>query len=91
MSSDSGLGENSNAPMNDIAASPSYPEERLAGLDPAALIDLMLGDEDRVPRNVIDACARRGDAMVAALHDLAGRTWPEQETHGAWRPRLHAA
>lgn len=77
-------------PTNDVAALPSYPEERLAGLEPAALIDLMLGDEDRVPRGVIDACARRGDAMVAALQDLAERPWPDEEPSGAWWLRLHA-
>ena len=43
--------------QRDPAALPSYPEDFLAGLDPAALVDLMLRDEDRVPRNVIDACA----------------------------------
>ena len=78
------------ASVNDIASLPSYSEERLAGLEPAALIDLMLADEDRVPRRVIDACARRGDEMVAALESLAECPWAERETHGAWWLRLHA-
>jgi hypothetical protein len=76
--------------VSGIAALPLYPEERLAALEPAALIDLMLADEDRVPRAVIDACARRGDEMAAALQDLAERPWAEPETHGAWWLRLHA-
>jgi len=76
--------------MSDMAALPSYAEEHLAGLEPAALIDLMRGDEDRVPRAVIDTCARRGDAMAAALQDLAARSWAEREAPGAWWLRLHA-
>lgn len=76
--------------MNEITALPSYPGERLAGLEPAALIVLMRGDEDRVPRGVIDACAHRGDEMVAALQELIERPWADREAPGAWWLRLHA-
>jgi hypothetical protein len=42
-------------PMNDTAALPSYSEKRLGGLDPAALIELMLCNEDRLPRGLSEA------------------------------------
>jgi SEC-C motif len=77
-------------PIRDIAPLPSYAEEYLAGLDPAALIELMTGDEDRVPRSVIDVCARRGEKMAAALKDLVERPWLRPESTGAWWLKLHA-
>lgn len=76
--------------MSDLSSLPSYPEDHLAGLEPAALIGLMRADEDRVPRAVIDACARRADVMAATLQHLVERPWPEKEAHGAWWLRLHA-
>lgn len=72
-------------------ALPAYAPEYLAGLSPAALIDLMIGDADRVPRNVIDECANRGGDMIAALEDLVTRPWTEEEAAGAWWLKLHAA
>ncbi|MFV9614475.1 MAG: hypothetical protein ACNYZG_00885 [Gammaproteobacteria bacterium] len=39
---------------------PRYDNETLAACTPAELIENMIRDEDRVPRNVIDECARRG-------------------------------
>ena len=71
-------------------ALPAYTGEYLATLSPAALIDLMIGDEDRVPRGVIDECASRGDEMTAALEDLAAQPWLDDEAPGAWWLNLHA-
>ena len=72
-------------------ALPAHSEEHLARLDPAALIDLMIALEDRVPRNAIDAAARLGDSMVAALqHRLAG-PWERSDELGEWWLELHAA
>ncbi|HLX28012.1 MAG TPA: SEC-C metal-binding domain-containing protein [Casimicrobiaceae bacterium] len=72
-------------------ALPAYSEEHLARLDPAALIDLMIADEDRVPRNVIDAAARLGDPMVAALQDRLAGPWELSDELGGWWLELHAA
>ena len=69
---------------------PSYSEEHLAGLDAEALMALIVGDEDRVPRNVIDAAAHRGDEMAAALDRLLESSWHERE-EGEWWLLLHAA
>jgi len=72
-------------------ALPSYSEEQLAALSPAQLVDLMIDDEDRVPRAVIDACARHGDGMVEALRVLDSAYDPENELPGDWWINLHAA
>jgi hypothetical protein len=71
-------------------ALPAYTSEYLAGLSPATLIDLMIGDEDRVPRNVIDECASRGDEMTAALEDCVTHAGPDDEAPGIWWLSLHA-
>jgi hypothetical protein len=77
--------------MKDAIELPSYTEEFLAGLGPAALVELMRDDHDRVPRSVIDACARHGEDMTAAFQEMAERCWPESEASGDWWLRLHAA
>ena len=69
---------------------PSYSDERLAQLDAAALIDLLVADEDRVPRNVIDAAARLGEPMVVALQERLTVPWRETASDGEWWLRLHA-
>lgn len=77
--------------MTDLPQLPVHTEEYLASLDPTGLIDLMIRDEDRVPRNVIDECARRGEAMVEPLSGLAddGYEW-RGEVPGEWWLNLHA-
>ena len=70
------------APVFDAAA--------LADMTPAQLIALMIEHEDRVPRNVIDACVRLGDAMADALAPWAARHYGEDYTPGHWWLRLHA-
>ena len=78
---------------NDAAALPAYTEQFLAELEPGALIDLMVRDEDRTPRNVIDACAGHGEAMVAQLRLVLerGRAWQDDAPRGEWWLTLHAA
>ena len=70
---------------------PLYDNEALAACTAAELIENIIRDEDRVPRNVIDECARRGEQM---LDILAGIAEPndelENETPGYWWLRLHA-
>ena len=75
--------------MNDISQLPTYPDQDLAELSPAELIDIVIENEDRVPRNVIDECARRGDEMTDWLHQDDFFWLPEAE-NGEWWLRLHA-
>lgn len=78
--------------MNDSITLPTYPDQNLAELSPAKLINIIIEDEDRVPRNVIDECARRGDAMtehLGMLHD-DDFLWSPEENDGVWWLRLHA-
>src|SRR5512144_1662661 len=78
------------APALDIPPLPSYADDDLAKLEPQALIGRLVADEDRAPRNLIDAAARRGDAMVAALAGHLGEHGHDDEP-GEWWLRLHAA
>jgi hypothetical protein len=77
--------------MNDATQLPTYPNDELANLDLPGLVNLMTADEDRVPRNVIDECARRGDTMVEQLSGLVddSRDW-YGELSGEWWLKLHA-
>ena len=79
--------------VNDPAILPAYAEQFLAELAPDALTALLVRDEDRVPRNVIDACARRGAAMVAQLRMILerGGAWQDDAPGGEWWLTLHAA
>ena len=76
--------------MEEATALPCYSDEFLARLGPAALVELMRGDHDRVPRSVIDACVGHGDDMTAALQGIAEQPWTESEAPGDWWLRLHA-
>ncbi len=78
---------------NDPEALPAYTEQFLAELEPEALIELLVRDEDRVPRNVIDACAGHGAAMVAQLREVLerGSAWQDDAPSGEWWLTLHAA
>jgi hypothetical protein len=74
------------------AASPIYSEQQLASLSTADLWQLLVRNEDRVPRNVIDECARRGDELLdlAAAAAESERFWTDDQTPGeAWLP-VHA-
>ena len=78
--------------MNNPIALPTYPGKGLAELSPAELIDTVIEDEDRVPRNIIDECARRGDEMtehLGRLHD-DDFIWSPEEDDGVWWLRHHA-
>jgi len=65
--------------------------ETLTSCSPKELIDIMIEHEDRVPRNVIDECVRRGEQMLDSLAPFAP---PDDEradeTAGYWWLRLHA-
>src|SRR3989338_7794010 len=79
--------------MNDKIHIPVYSEEELAELSPFELTDLLIENEDRVPRNVIDECARRGDGMTEHLRQLHEDDflWDAEGSDGQLWLRLHAA
>ena len=70
---------------------PTYPNEDLTALSPSSLVDILIENEDRVPRNVIDECARRGDSMVEKLSYLIedNVNWSDVSS-GEWWLKLHA-
>jgi hypothetical protein len=77
--------------MNELQLFPTYPDEDLAGLSLAELIGSVIENEDRVPRNVIDECVRRGDAMVEQLASLSeGNLDWTGVSSGEWWLKLHA-
>jgi hypothetical protein len=84
--------------MHDLPQLPIYPNEDLAELSPSKLTDILIEDQDRVPRNVIDACVRCGDAMTEYLRQLHEDDFlwqdneddPEEIADGKWWLRLHA-
>jgi len=71
---------------------PQFPAERLTAFHVDVLSDLLHLHEDRLPRSVIDECARRGDAMVEVLAPLAqdGSYWRENVASGEWWALHHA-
>ena len=71
---------------------PQYPSETLCALSTDELVEILVRDEDRVPRNVIDECARRGDGMLDRLADILenGPGWKDEATTGEWWLLLHA-
>lgn len=74
-------------------ALPTYTDADLAGMDETSLIAHLRDHEDRVPRNLIDACADRGDAMVQALANITDSPgfWDNDVNAGTWWLRLHSA
>jgi hypothetical protein len=72
---------------------PTYADADLSGFSTAELWQLLIRNEDRVPRNLIDECARRGDEFLdlAAAALESERFWSDDQTRGeAWLP-VHAA
>lgn len=61
--------------------------------DVDGLIASIIRNEDRVPRDVIEACARCGPTMVYALDQVVGPSadWSSCASDGHWWLRLHAA
>ena len=78
--------------MNTLLSLPTYTDENLARLGLEELLDLLTGGEDRVPRNVIDECARRGEEMAQTLSALLEdeHYWRDEIPLGEWWRRLHA-
>jgi len=78
--------------LNTTPSLPAYPGDELARLRPPELVRLLIRDEDRVPRNVIDECARRGEDMVEYLRGVLEdkHHWSEEPSSGEWWLSLHA-
>ena len=72
--------------MTPVLPLPSYDQDYLREQSPAGLIVLMIENEDRVPRNVIDECARRGDAMAEALAPMAKSAGEAKKSPGWHEP-----
>lgn len=77
--------------MNDLKPLPAYANETLAHLSHSGLIDIIIEDADRVPRNVIDECELRGDEMTEYLYRLHTDNflWSKECVEGLWWLRLH--
>jgi hypothetical protein len=56
---------------------PHYENDALAAMSASELIKLLIHDEDRPPRMLIDECARRGETMVEHLREVLaqGHAW----------------
>jgi hypothetical protein len=78
--------------MQSIESLPAYSDESLAALGLTEIIALMVGDEDRVPRNLIDECARRGDETLERLSRLVEdkRGSADEIARGEWWLSFHA-
>jgi hypothetical protein len=68
---------------------PVFPEETIRGLSSSELLSLLIENEDRVPRNVIDECGRRGEDMVETLSALVvdDHYWDAKAAPGEWWAR----
>jgi hypothetical protein len=71
---------------------PSYSGDELAVCSARELRQLLIRNEDRVPRSLIDECARRGDEMLDLLEDVLRKDyyWEDDQSSGEWWLRLHA-
>jgi hypothetical protein len=74
------------------ATLPRYPEKELAGMDEQSLLALVTTDEDRLPLEVVHACAGRAEAMVPLLHGhlMTDVHWSDPASSGDWWALLHA-
>ena len=64
---------------------PQHDNNLLVVLTAPELLDLLIRDEDRAPRNLIDECAQRGDTMIDVLRDVLeqGRGWKYDSDNAA--------
>ena len=71
---------------------PGYDDAELAARSVPELLEKMVEDEDRVPRNVIDELARRGTQTLRILQARlqSDGFWSEEGMDGQWWLRLHA-
>jgi hypothetical protein len=71
---------------------PACSPDQLAACSATDLVRLLIRNEDRVPRELVDECARRGDAMLDLLQDVLAKDyyWEDDQSSGEWWLRLHA-
>ncbi len=70
---------------------PEIDNETLVACTPAELIEIMIEHEDRVPRNVIDECALRGEQILGVLAPKAqSNDELVNEIPGHWWLGIHA-
>ncbi|MGD8341715.1 MAG: SEC-C metal-binding domain-containing protein [Gammaproteobacteria bacterium] len=71
---------------------PHYSQEELAACDEPSLMAIVCADGDCLPREVIDECARRGDAIVPQLrqHLEDDANWRAGVDDEHWWALLHA-
>lgn len=70
---------------------PSYSPEKLQAMSNQELFDLLSTLDDRVPREVIDACGTRGEAMLPLLEGYLAdeANWSEMASTAQWWGLLH--
>lgn len=69
-----------------VSPLPAYDAPELASVEADALIGLLMRDEDRTPRTLVEECAGRGETMIERLSALVenDRYWNEACTRGEW-------
>jgi uncharacterized protein YecA (UPF0149 family) len=84
--------EESNLPANELPTLPGYSEDTLSGMDEQGLFALVTGNDDRLPLEVVHACASRKEAMVPLLrqHLENDSNWGNEVSVGNWWGLLHA-
>jgi hypothetical protein len=77
--------------MNTSFPPPTFDDAELRALNPTQLLEVLKRNEDRVPRVVIDECARCGDDMVQALARVTRNDdfWKDGVDPGEWWLGLH--
>lgn len=76
----------------EISSLAEYDDDALAGHTIAELLHLLLLNQDRVPRALIDECARRGNDIVEPLSELLHKDyyWGDDQSDGEWWLLHHA-
>jgi uncharacterized protein YecA (UPF0149 family) len=84
--------EESSLPANELPALPGYSEDTLASMDEQDLFALVTGNDDRLPLEVVHACASWKEAMVPLLrqHLENNSNWGNEVSDGDWWGLLHA-
>ena len=79
-------------PVDERPSLPGYPQEQLDGMDEQALFALVIGNDDRLPLEVVHTCAEREEEMVPLLHKHLDTDthWSSEANDGDWWGLLHA-
>ena len=78
-------------PVDELPHLPDYSEDTLASMDEQALFALVTSNNDRLPLEVVHACASRAEAMVPLLsqHLENDSNWGNEVSDGDWWGLLH--